>query len=85
MNGRQRQRHTPRTIGIQVIMLTFDLGAVSTESTLNRLGPQSVNSIFSESCMFGEPSACLTRAETPSAPRLRAPPIATYFLAPFIV
>ena len=86
MKGRQRQRHTAREISKQVIIEggSFDLGAVSTESTLKMLGPQSVNSTFSLSCMLGELSACLTRAETPSAPRLSAPPTATYFPAPFI-
>ena len=86
MNGRQRQRHTAREISNQVIIErgSFDLGAASTESTLKMLGPKSVNSTCSLSCMLGELPACLTRAETPSAPRLSAPPTAMYFPAPFI-
>ena len=81
-NGRQRHRHTARQMSNIVIIEIFDLGAASTESTLKTLGPQSVNSTCSLSCIFGELLALLTRAETPSAPRLRAPPTAIYFPVP---
>ena len=88
-NGRHTQKNMPRVIRRQVIKErgSLDLGAVSTESTLKILGPQSWNSTFSLSCMLeGEGLlAWFTRALIPSAPRESAPPIAIYLPAPLIV
>ena len=86
-NGMQIQKNIPRVISKQVIIErgSFDLGAVSTESTLKMLGPQSVNSTFSLSCMLEGLLAWFTRVLMSSALRLSAPPIAMYFPAPFII
>ena len=86
-NGRHMQKNMPRVISRQVIIErgSFDLGAVSTESTLKILGPQSWNSTFSLSCMLEGLLAWFTMALIPSAPRESAPPIAIYLPAPFIV
>ena len=91
-NGIERQSVTQAAINIQVIIDRghLELGSedVSTESILKTDGPQSVNSMAWLSSICWGPSACLTRAEAPSAPRLRAPspPMAAYFapaLSPF--
>ena len=87
-NGTMMQKNNARVIRRHVIMErgSFVLGAVSTESTRKMDGPQSVNSTFSESCMLeGLLLAWFTNALMPSAPRLSAPPIATYLAPPLIV
>ena len=87
-NGTIMQKNIARVIRRVVIKEkgSLLLGAVSTESTRKMEGPQSVNSTFSESCMLeGLVLAWLTSALMPSAPRLSAPSIATYFAPPLIV